>query len=533
MKKTLWLLLFLPLIAGGCFNFIQRKALPDARFTQETMIDEAKRLHNQRRMVKIHTPTQVYDLANSAFDGDFLTGVTKADDLEYMPPSDKKMFARSYLPRSMRFSFIRYIHIYTSVPLPPGEVSLPVGNVDSVVYYRGMAGLNTLLNVTTAVVVPTVAVSVFLAIVCNCPKVHAIVGNDTLPEGSVLSGATMPTLEREAWLMLRAKEQPGQDLSIMIRNELPEHHYLDELSLWKGRLEPGYEAAYLTDGSLTSFKGLVAPQKAHSGDDKDLLPAFSLPDERFFDFSNQPEPEALNALYLTFDKHSLGDAPHLDLRARQSEWLMQVAEFTFQQFGNELDDWFKRMEKIPPGIYERNLADRGISLRASILTDKGWKEIGVFRNAMQARFFSWVLPLDLKGVKGDQVQIKLESAHRFWEIDQAAVALSVKPLLSLEKAALSKAENQDGSDVLATVNEVDGVYHEQPVTGNFVQISTSEARNHTDEFWVLRATGYYRPVHDYAHGPNREVIRALKKGGKASTQELSLILSQTLQMAQN
>ncbi len=533
MKKTVWLLLLLPLFLEGCFHFINKRSFPDANSSQETLTNDVKQLYADRPLVKIHTPTQNFDLKNSKIESDVLSGTLQVAELDYTPPADKKVVPRRSIPRDLRPSFTLYLHVYTAVPLPVGQVELPLENVDSVVFYRNMKGLNTTLNVVTPIVTTAASLGIFLAIACNCPKVHAIAGNDTTPEGSVLSGATMPTLEREAWLMLQAKEQPGEELSIMIRNELPEHHYFDELSLWKGRLLPGYAATYLTDGSLMSYQGLVSAQKAHAGDIKDLLPALSLPDERFFNFSDQPAPEALNALYLTFDKNTLGDAPHLYLRARQSEWLMHMAEFTFQQFGNELDDWFKRMEKIPPAMYEHNLADRGISMRASILTDKGWKEIGVFRNAMQARFFSWVLPLDLKGVSGNQVQIRLESAHRFWEIDQAAVALSVKPLLSLEKATLSGAENQDGSDVSAAISQVDGRYHEQPVTGDFVQIHTADRRTYPDEFWVLRATGYYRPVHTYTHGPNREVLHALKKGGKSSTQALSLLLSQKLQMVQN
>lgn len=486
-----------------------------------------------RPIIHLYHGNKTYAMTNYSFSGEGESAVimgTLSEVPAYAIP-EQPSFLRNKLPDNVKPIINEIMHLYTDIEPQEGEMTLALKDIQQVIYHQNNTAANVLVNTGVGIVSAVAGFAIFLAIACNCPRVYAMGPEGPVMQGSLFTGAISKSLERTDYLPLQGLDRRGKQLEITVANELPEKEYLDHLQLLKVRPTPGASLGMdASSGQLFEYQSLQPAIAASSVDGRDLLARVKAQDEQVYNFDDQAYAEDLNSAVFTFDKSALQqDQAQLVVQVRQTEWLETVAEYFFQQFGNEFDRWVEMMDKVPADKYNERVAERGMSMNAYLKTAEGWKPVGTFHNAGVVQQKTMGLHLDLSQIAGDEVQIKLTSAHRFWELDQIGLSEDARSLTGYETVPLLGATNEQGEDIGALIQAQDQNYQilpDQQSAINLVFANTAAE----DEIYVLQGTGYYHHLRDYTHEPNKPLLKAMKKG-ELTTHQLSQMLDRAQELS--
>jgi len=161
-------------------------------------------------------------------------------------------------------------------------------------------------------------------------------------------------------------------------------------------------------------------------------------------------------------------------------------------------------------------------MNAYVKRNNQWEYLGSFENAGTLEYRNLALNLDLSNINGETIEIKLESAHAFWDVDYVGVTDEWSEDINLTKLRTISAFNQDGLDILSKISTEDKIYVEKPKVGTFTNM-LFEAPSNPASFLILRGSGYYHHKRNYTAKPNYGVLKELKKD-KLSTHQLSRLL---------
>ena len=104
-----------------------------------------------------------------------------------------------------------------------------------------------------------------------------------------------------------------------------------------------------------------------------------------------------------------------------------------------------------------------------------------------------VLDLDLSGVPGAEVRIRLESVPSFWTIDRVALDFTPDAPLAVADLALLSARDRQGRDVRALVDSVDHRYYTMtPGDAAELQFRVPPLPAGVERAFLVRSNGWYR-----------------------------------------
>ena len=474
--------------------------------------------------LKTGTGTYQYQLQNYTIDGDVLKGELVA--INYFPIPDKKTFGAKNIPKEKRVQFLSTLFISSDKPLAEGDFSINISEAGQLTRYEVDKGssfaASFALTAGIVVVGTTAALAAIVAIACNCPRVYIVDANgDEHLQGPLFTGAISKSFERRDLMPLKGIDRSNDQVVIRVKNELPEDEYINELKLLRITHRPDYQIGMDASEELFEFNKLEAPREAVSLSGSDLKEATGNLDALFYEFDDETYLEELNSATFTFDKPTNNSQKlKLVIHARQTKWLEQVTESYFRLHGNEFDKVNSRMGKIPIGLYNRNMAKYGISMNAYVMTKNGWSKLGVFKNAGTVKKLYLGMDIDLKEIEGEEIKIKLESAFRFWELDQIGITMDWKLMENYEEVPFKSAINEKGEDVSTHILAVDNQYVVQAEEGTFVELTYDNVAQE-EEIYVLQGTGYYHHKRNYTHEAEKKAIRQIKARGKLAAHELS------------
>ena len=429
------------------------------------------------------------------------------------------------IPNEERLHFRKTLFVKSDFPLQEGPFSMNAADGTLTRYTDDMRReIGLAVGLTIVIIGGGVA---GLAAACNCPRIYSFdeAGNQQL-QGSLLSGAISRSFERQDLLALPNIDRSQKELTLRVANELPEVEYLNQFRLLKVPYRKGFQLGMDASEQLFEFGKRIPPIAAHSGGGKDQLRELFERDELSYEFEEETMGKQLSSTIVSFDNSQLNASPaKLLIHARQTQWLEQVTEAYFALHGSEFDKINRKMDKIPSKLYDQNMAKLGISLNAYVMTEQGWQKIGIFKNAGTTRKKMLGMDLPLEEVTGPNIQIKLESAFGFWEIDQIGITQDWKVLDTYEEVPLLAAVNHSGDDVRALIQSEDKQYLIQPTEGTYVDLRFENTATE-EELYVLQGTGYYYHEREYAHVPEKQAIKAIRSRKKMAAHELSQLLHQ-------
>jgi hypothetical protein len=122
-----------------------------------------------------------------------------------------------------------------------------------------------------------------------------------------------------------------------------------------------------------------------------------------------------------------------------------------------------------------------------------------------------VLPLDLTGIPGDQIRVRLESAPSFWDVDYVGLGAAVDASVIAHTLTTTRANSPRQPDALDRLASADGRTLDLEY-GDTIRIevrdATPPARGMTRSY-LARTTGWYR-IHGRDNGdPDIAMLTAL------------------------
>ena len=351
----------------------------------------------------------------------------------------------------------------------------------------------------------------FIAVLANpgeqsCPYIYSFDGENYIFDAEPYSGSICRGSQRTEWCRLDHIRPSNGEYRVLATNELQETEFVDELTLLA--VDHPAQTTIVPDawGRLHSISN---PTNALSAIDKDRidvtstiaakdrciwLPKHPLKDELTMRFPKPPHATSAKLIFV-------GQNTLLGPKAVTSY---------LDLYGDQIQDFYGEVDRHGPAYYTMlgmHLREELFSLKVRVNTNKGWQDRGLIIGAPPKSSEFQVSTIDLTGVEGETVEIRLTPPANFWRINHIALDYSEDIPLDITEISASRAIDQTGNDVKALLATSDRQYHRMPNTGDEVELAfpVPELKPGTQRTLILRASGYY-DIHLGAVGPKQEQL---------------------------
>lgn len=404
----------------------------------------------------IHGVNTAYQINNAVISNGVLTG-----SITHLPEPPKKK---------------DIVHIYVApdsvIKKDGNNVSIPFKNIakaetnkvdgaKTVIFTTGMA-VGTLF---------TLALIVLLTKGASCPFIYSEDGSSASFEGEIYSGATAIPLERNDYLPLKSIKPVDGLYKIKLTNEVKEIQNTNLIELLVFDHSP--ETTVMVDKYskthiLADIKKPLSASDCYGRSLKEELSGYD--SLRYISQVNR-DPILKDTISLSFEKPQNATSARLVVSGKNTMWLdFMFVKFT-DLFGNRYDNWKeKRNEKSQEELLKWSF-DQGMPLAVYIETDSGLKFADYFNLPGPMADKADILNLDLSGVTGDKINIKLVAGLLFWDIDFAGMDFSDNSAVVKTVVPLSSATDENMKSVSELLLNDDDQYLIQPEVTNETSIT--------------------------------------------------------------
>jgi hypothetical protein len=224
--------------------------------------------------------------------------------------------------------------------------------------------------------------------------------------------------------------------------------------------------------------------------------------------------DARNEIVLKFNKPAAASKGKLLLTLKNSYWLDLLYGEVAKGFGTYYATYMKEQKTKPAAELLKWVKEQQIPLEISLKTKEGWKKITDITTIGPLATREIVVPVELPVSDETITAIKLSSGFMFWEIDYAAMDFTGDNSFAVQKLSPSSATDETDKNVLAKLQNEDGLYLEQPEIGNIAtltyksKISTDPSKTQT---YILHARGYYEHIRDFKNKPDVNFLSQFKQ----------------------
>lgn len=357
-------------------------------------------------------------------------------------------------------------------PLP--RVAIALADVKAVEVHEGDAGKTLVL---VGVVGLAMVVAGFLAAewgeswgsggttdssIHSSPYVYSWNGQAWRLESGTYAGAIARGVARTDVTLLAQAAPQGSDLGLQVRNELNETDYLDAIAVLAVDHDPAVTVAPGPDGLPRAVGPLTHAVEAHDYAGRVVTTLLATPDDRSWESRLAPrdtaDPQALSdGVELVFVRPPDTHTAQLVVDARNTSWAPFMLGWIVSMHGRATSAWYDSLAAYPEVAQRyRDFLAREATLRVLLRQGDGWVSQGVVTDPGPEVTRRQVVPLDLAGVNGPMVRVRVESAPSLWLIDHIAVAYGPEPPLVVHELVPASARTTDGLDVLPLVTQADG-----------------------------------------------------------------------------
>jgi hypothetical protein len=487
-QKTLsWILSFLVILQfSGCYTI---KKVPRSELG-----------YSEKTYYFIHGQNSAYQITNTTLSEGILSG--KVVSLAETPEKGQ------------------VIHLYvapdTAIMVNGDLISLPSSNIAKMEVYKVDTG-RTAIVVAGAVygALAVAAIIVLLTKEMSCPFVYSETGTDIRMEGEIYSGATAVPVERDDYLRLKSIKPVDEMYSIRITNEVKEiqNTNLAELLVF----DHPRDVEILVDkyGISHSVMDIRQPVTASNAYGRSLTAELSGCDnERYFS-EIRNDNLLLDTISLSFDRPHNSQRAKLVISAKNTMWLDYMFARLSDMFGSRYDEWVKIRNKRSREYLQQWSLDQGIPLAVYLETTSGLQFVDYYNVPGPARDKRDILDIDLSGVTGDRVNVKLVSGIMFWDFDYAGMDFSDDVNAGRTVVSLDNAADETGKEVASLLLHDDDRYLVQPDINNEARLNFKVPPQipGTERSVFLHSKGNYQPLRETGGKPDIDLLASMRRPG--------------------
>lgn len=519
-KYTLYGCIFLVLLSlSSCYlNYYSTNTR--ASIDANTMT----RLKSENKYFIIHFFNSTYGLEDMYVEGDTihgkLVGLTNKH-LKYLHPATVE---KNRYKRADEAQTLMEVHLYTNANNKQGDsilsASLSSFNRSDVYEFNAAATRKNHVLSTVGIVATVVGVGLYIAIVvtlatsCNCPQVYMNnAGNYNFVSG-LYSGAVYSTLERVDYLPLKEIPADAKSISFKISNVKNEEQFINNVHLIQVNHLHGVNVLPDRHGNIFSYNSIASPLSASTGGKNNLKNILMKTDQVYYSFDNRANENGLSDLVLTFNKPRNTDKAKLIIHGRNTYWGGLLHKEFISYFGDGFEKWREKQEKADPKELEKWQTDQALPLMVYIKTSTGWKFVDYFPLIGNTATRDMIMEINTKEIKEDTIELKIETAYRFWDLDFAGIDYSSNDNITKTIMEPDKAVASDSTDERAILRSSDHQYAH--LTGDksiYFKYAVPVAVKNNLSSYFLVSSGYYHNLEQITGKTNfTELYKFQKKG---------------------
>jgi hypothetical protein len=355
----------------------------------------------------------------------------------------------------------------------------------------------------------------FLTKDMSCPFIYSEDGSSVNFEGEAYSGATAVPIERDDYLRLGSIAPANDRYTIRITNEVHEIQNTNLAELIVFDHPDSTDILMDKYGDAHSVSDIRQPVSAANAYGKSLLSELSAFDNERYLSEIRNDDLLFDTISLSFEKPDNCDRAKLVISAKNTMWLDYMFGRLSDMFGNRYDEWVKIRNKRSREYLQKWSLDQGIPLAVYIETTSGLEFVDFYNVPGPAKDKKDILQIDLSGVKGDSVNLKLVSGVMFWDFDYVGMDFSEDVSVPGITVPVESASDETGNEVSSLLLHDDGRYLVQPVINNEARISFSVPPRTpgTARTVFLHSKGNYQPIRDTGGKPEMDLLVSMRRSG--------------------
>lgn len=490
-KGTVVVLLITVAVLTSCFQHYYRTHT-------QTSADAAtiQRLQNANKYFILHLKNTVLGLTNVSVSGDKLEAdiaALPADHSKYINPDTSRT---NRVKKGNKHATLMEVHLYYPEVIPAGQtrISFPLSAINRMDVYEfdksATTGNHILswvgVGLTAFVVVPLIVV----AIACNCPQVYVNNNGQYEFQSGVYSGAIHSGMERTDYLALPGITPVNNKYQFRIGNVPNEEQFINQVQLMK--VEHPADIKVLADrhGKILTYKNTLSPFRAIYDDGTDVTAQLKFTDGQYYFFDSKVNTDSFSSVTMNFNKPAGANKGKLLVHAGNSNWSGYLFKEFVSLFGNSYEKWRKQQESSGSPNAEQWQIDQGLPMKVFVETEKGWQYVDHFALTGNTASRDMIMEIDLTGVKKDKVNIRIESAFQFWNLDMAALDFSDNAVVTstvLNPVTVVKNENEDNRSQLLQKDKE----YSHLLNNDYISIEYDAPASSGNASFFLVSSGYY------------------------------------------
>lgn len=520
-RATRWIAIILAVatmnVTQGCYYF-----KVNTRHKPQTEVISG--LDQKGKDFIVHFNEKTFRLVDVELDNQTLYGEMKELDSHTYNIKVKPAGPNRYIKKaSNNQSYVlNEVHLYVDefADLGNNRISVPVSSIEKIEIYDKDTATTTgtwiLAGLGVAAGIYLLMAIIVLIFKESCPFVYMYDGESYRFAGEIFSGAIQPGLERYDYLRLNGFKSVDDRYILKITNEIKEIQHINLAQLKVVDHPSGTEVLMDKYGQVHTISDPVLASAVRTYTGTDIFELTSKPDEIAYNFNGTAGTNTPNdGIILRFEKPEDCSKAKLVIRAKNSLWLEHVTAEFHGIFGKHYEKFSERLSERPSDSLRQVMFNQGLPLSVYLEKEGNWVLSDYYEIAGPMAFRDDVLELDLNGIQGDSVRLKLETGFMFWELDYAALDYTNNQEVTTTTVSALEAIDENGLDISSLIRTDDQQYYVQPEIGNEAFITFPVPRQSTANRTVfLESKGYYHILREQSGKADLKLARTFRAPGR-------------------
>jgi len=397
-------------------------------------------------------------------------------------------------------------------------VDIPFSQVKMVYIKKFDVALSCLAAIGITALIAGIAFLIILATKESCPFVYSFDGTQYIFDGEPYGGAICEGLQRTDLCLLEHLRSSNGEYRLLLTNEVDETQYTDEFKLWVVDHPEGVEVIQDAANNLYTIASRqellsVVDNKGNSWDkwlsENDLL---------YWDsdilLKNPDDTSGLrDTLILTFPKPENVSTAKFIAHGCNTLWGSQMLKRLVELGGDKVDLWYESQKNPALKEFRKAWRDREeiFELQVQLWVNGSWVRRGEIMGGGPFMAEERVVPLDLTGLKGDTLLIRLTPPAGFWKLNSFFIDYSQDEAIELQEISARSIIGNDGTDLSAILESSDHSYYIMPDVGQHANLTfpAPPLKPGFKRTLFAKVSGYYDMHLDATGHPQYDILNRI------------------------